>query len=348
MTSQRVSPDRLASFVSAVYAAAGVPDDDARLVADTLVQADLWGHQSHGVLRTSWYLARITSGVMRAKTEAKLVVDAGAVAVLDGGDGIGQVLTAQATREAVARAKAHGIGAVAVRNSNHFGTAMYFTRMAAQQGCVAFLSTNASPAMAPWGGRKKVVGTNPWSIAAPVGNEATMMLDIANTGVARGKVYLAKQKGSPIPLGWALTAEGEPTTDPAAAIAGIILPMAEHKGYAIAVMMDMLSGVLTGSAFGSGVAGPYQTDRKSGCGHFMIALDIAAFQCTSEFETRIKKQIGELKSTPRAKGFEEIFYPGEIEARHEAQNRRDGILLPNDTIADLQRLATDAGIPAPF
>ena len=250
MNPAAVAPDRLASFATRIYAALGAPDQDARLLADSLVQADLWGHQSHGVMRLSWYAARIRSGVMQAKTTAEFLADTDALAVIDGHDGIGQVLTSIAAREAITRARKHGVGVVAVRNSNHFGTAMYFTLMAAREACVAFLSTNASPAMAPWGGRKKTVGTNPWSIAAPAGKYAPMVLDIANTGVARGKIYLAKQKGLPIPLGWAIDAMGEPTTDPQQAIDGIILPMAEHKGYAIAMMMDVLSGVLTGSSFG--------------------------------------------------------------------------------------------------
>ena len=139
-----------------------MPADDARLVADTLVQADLWGHQSHGVMRLSWYCARLQAGVCDPVAKPTFIVDAGAVAVIDGGDAMGQVLNAHAASETITRAKRHGISAVALRNSNHFGTAMYFTLMAARAGCVAFLSTNASPAMAPWGGRSKTVGTNPW------------------------------------------------------------------------------------------------------------------------------------------------------------------------------------------
>ena len=322
-----------------------MPQDDARIVADTLVQADLWGHQSHGVLRLSWYLARLKSGVCTPVASPKYVVDAGGIAVIDGGDAMGQVLTLHAMNDAIGRAKTHGIAAVALRNSNHFGTALYYTLTAARAGCVAFLSTNASPAMAPWGGRKKTVGTNPWSWAAPAGKYPPMVLDIANTGVARGKIYLAKQKGLPIPEGWAIDADGVATTDPAAAIDGIILPMAGHKGYAIAAMMDMLSGVLTGSKFGSGVAGPYQTDRRSGAGQMMIVLDIAKLQPLAEFNARMEQLIGELKSVPLAQGHDEIFYPGELEARSEAKNRRDGLLLPEDTLADLAKVAAEMKVP---
>lgn len=347
-TPLRVAPDRLLDFATTVYRRAGMPELGARLAADTLVQADLWGHQSHGVMRLSWYTARMRAGVCDPAANPEVAVDAGAIAVLDGKDGMGQVLTARAAEEAVRRAKAHGIGAVGLRNSNHFGTAMYFTLMAARENCVAFLSTNASPAMAPWGGRKKTVGTNPWSWAAPAGSHAPMVLDIANTGVARGKIYLAKQKGLPIPEGWAINAAGAPTTDPAEAIDGIILPMAQHKGYAIAVMMDMLSGVLTGSGFGTGVFGPYQTKNRSSAGQMMIALNIAAFQPISEFSKRMDHYIAELKSVPLAQGFDEVFYPGEIEARNDQRNRTEGLVLPDDTIVDLKKLADELGLKANF
>ena len=339
-----ISPEQLHDFATAAYRAAGLPDDDARLCADTLVQADLWGHQSHGVMRLSWYLARLQSGVCSPVARPELVVDAGAIAVIDGHDAMGQVLAAKAADEAIARARKHGIGAVALRNSNHFGTAMYFTLMAARRNCVGFLSTNASPAMAPWGGRKKAVGNNPWSWACPGGSHAPMVLDIANTGVARGKIYLARQRGERIPDGWAMDADGASTTDAEKAISGIILPMAQHKGYAIAVMMDMLSGVLTGSGFGTQVHGPYQAEQRSHAGHLMIALDIAAFQPVETFNARVDQQIGELKAVPLAQGATEIFYPGEIEARNDARHRRDGLTLPEDTLTDLRAVAEKLGL----
>ncbi len=339
MSSKRLNPDRLRDFAKAVYIEAGMPEDDAWLCADTLVQADLWGHQSHGVMRLSWYEARLRAGVCAAVAKPEIVVDGGALAVLDGHEGMGQVLAAKAATEAIARAKKHGIGAVAVRNSNHFGTALYFTLMAARANCVGFLCTNASPAMAPWGGRKKALGNNPWSWACPAGSLDPMVLDIANTAVARGKIYLARQKGQTIPEGWAIDSEGNPTIDPQKAIDGVIQPMAGHKGYAISVIMDMLSGVLTGSAFGEGVHGPYQAKHRSGAGHFMIAIDIAALQPVSEFNRRIEEMIAGLKSVPLAPGSTEIYYPGEIEARNDRRNRSEGLDLPEDTLTDLDNLA---------
>jgi LDH2 family malate/lactate/ureidoglycolate dehydrogenase len=339
-------PDRLIDFAAAVYAGQGVPEPDARLLADTLVQADLWGHQSHGVLRLGWYLERLQNGVMKPVTEPEFVTDAGTIAVIDGHDGVGQVLTRLAAREAIKRAKAHGIGAVGVRNSNHFGTCMYYTLMGAREGCVMLLTSNGGPAMAPWGGRKKIIGTNPWSVAAPAGNRAPFVMDMANTGVARGKIYLARNKREPIPLGWAINATGEPTTDPQEAIDGIILPMAGHKGYAIAAVVDMLSGVLTGGGFLSAVHSPYKTAEKSNCGHMMIAMNIEAFQPLAQFNTRMEQFISEIKSVPLAKDYDEVFYPGEMEARNDEKNRRAGLTLPEDTRADLVRIGKLTGLQA--
>jgi LDH2 family malate/lactate/ureidoglycolate dehydrogenase len=346
VTGTRVPAPRLIEFAAAVLAAVGVPEADARLVADSLVTADLWGHQSHGVLRLSWYANRIRAGVMQAVTNPETLSDTGPLVVVDGHDGVGQVLAALAAREATGRAREHGAGVVAVRNSNHFGTAAYFTRMAARDGCVAILTTNASPAMAPWGGRGRTVGANPWSIAAPAGRHDVMVMDIANTAVARGKVYLARQRGEPIPAGWAIDADGAPTTDPAAAIAGAILPMAGHKGYAISLMMDVLSGVLTGSAFGAAVSGPYQVERRSGCGHLFIALDVAAFGDPVGFARRMEQLVGEVKSVPLAQGFDEVFFPGELEARAAREHLEPGLSLPRQTLEDLRQLAASSGVPA--
>ena len=345
MTGIRVSADRLTGLGTRILESAGVPADDARLVADSLVTADLWGHASHGMLRLGWYLARLRSSAMHPVTRAETVVDGGAVAVIDGHDGIGQVITHHACRDAVARAGRHGIGAVAVRQSNHFGTAAYWTRTMAAAGCVGILTTNGSPAMAPLGGRKKTVGANPWSIATPGGSHGPVVLDIANTQVARGKIYAARQRGEPIPAGWALDAEGVPTTDPRAAIDGILAPMAGHKGYAISFLMDVLSGVLTGSSYGTGVAGPYEPDRRSGCGHLVLALRIDAIIDPTEFDRRIDDLIRTTKSVPLAPGATEIFYPGEIEARAEAAGRRDGVLLAGNTVEDLRELASSCGVP---
>ena len=196
------------------------------------------------------------------------------------------------------------------------------------------------------GRAQKIIGTNPFSVAAPAGKRPPLLVDMAATGVARGKIYLARNKQLPIPLGWAINNEGAPTTDPQEAIDGIILPMAEHKGYAIATMVDMLSGVLTGSGFLSNVHSPYKTAEKSNCGHLMVAMNIAAVQPLAQFHARMDEFLSEIKSVPLAKGVDEVFYPGEMEANNDVRNRRDGLQLPEDTIADLRRIAKETGLEA--
>jgi LDH2 family malate/lactate/ureidoglycolate dehydrogenase len=294
------------------------------------------------MLRLPWYAQRLRTGRIKAVTEVEVLNDTGALVSVDGHAGIGQVVTARAMDLAVERAKAHGVGVVGVRNSNHFGTAAYFTRRAAA-GCAAILTTNGSPAMAPWGGLDKAVGANPWSLAAPDGRGDVAVLDIANTGVARGKIYAAAEKGVPIPRGWALDAAGHPTTDPAAALdGGVVLPMADHKGYAISFMMDVFSGVLTGSSFGREVGGPWQPDAHSGAGHLAIAIDIAAFGPRRAFDERMSALIGQVKGVRRAPGAGEILYPGELENRNLAA--AGGIGLPEKTRQDLQALADACGV----
>jgi LDH2 family malate/lactate/ureidoglycolate dehydrogenase len=340
----RISPDKLRHFVSRVYRSEGVPAEDADFVADTLVQADLWGHQSHGVLRVAWYHARLRSGAMKPVTAPETVVDGGAVAVIDGKDGIGQVVARHAVGEAVRRAKRHGVGIVSVRYSNHFGTCMYFTGMGAREGCVTLLATNGGPNMAPWGGLRKMVGTNPWSVAAPAGRHPPMIMDMANSGVARGKIYLARKRRASIPDTWAIDAQGNPTTDPNKALEGFILPMAGHKGYAIGVIVDMLSGVLSGSEFLDGVHGPYDPVNRSGAGHFLAAFHIDAFQPRAQFDARMEAYIERLRSVPVAPGHEGVFYPGELEARNDLRNRAEGLSLPQDTLSDLEKVAELAGM----
>ncbi|MEI5522046.1 Ldh family oxidoreductase [Streptomyces brasiliscabiei] len=343
-----VAAAALLDFAAASTQAHGVPPVDARLLADTLVTAELWGHPSHGMLRLPWYLDRLRSGATAAVAAPDIVTDNGAVLVVDGRDGLGQVLTARAVTWGVERARAHGISAVAVRNSGHFGTAAYFTRRAAEQGCVALLVTNASPAMAPWGGREKRVGANPWSIAAPGGRYGTVVMDIANTAVARGKIYHAKERGEPIPEGWAADPDGVPTTDPRRAVEGLILPMAGHKGYAISFMFDVLAGVLTGSAFGTGVTGPYAPEGRSGVGHLLLCVDIAALTDPAEFGRRMETLIEETKSTPVAPGTAEILVPGEPEIRTAERLRTEGVPLADGTWTALARIAEATAVPLPI
>lgn len=341
----RFAAQHLVEMSTHILIEKGVPEPDARLVAESLVTADLWGHPSHGLLRLPWYVARIESGAMRAVTHVDTVSSHAAVSVLDGGDGIGQVVTHRAITSAGDAANVYGVGVVAVRNSNHFGTAAYWTRILADRNCVGILTTNGSPAMAPWGGVEKLIGANPWSIAVPGGGHGTVVLDIANIGVARGKVYAARQRGQQLPDGWAIDASGLPTTDPQAALDGLLLPMAGHKGYAVSFMMDVLSGVLTGSSFGRNVVGPYVPDQRSGCGHLVMAIDIAAIMAPEQFNERMDEYIASVKTSRPAPG-REILVPGELENRAIA-DAGGTVALPAKTVDELNGLAAACGVDLP-
>ncbi len=340
-SSQYLKPSTFLDFAQIIYEKMGVPSDHALLAADTLVQADLWGHQSHGMLRLPWYLARLKSGAMKAQTQTKLIKDAKGIALLDGCHGVGQVIAKTAVNEAIARGKNHGIGVISVRNSNHFGTCMYFTRMCAKQGMIAILMSNAGPTMAPWGGMKKKIGTNPISIAVPGGIHGPVVMDMANSGVARGKIYLAEKQGKEIPLGWALDSDGHATTNPRKAIEGLILPMAGHKGYVLGVMIDILSGVLSGSGFLEQVHGPYDPNNLSNAGHFLVAMDVSNFQPLTDFEKLIDQYIKSLKDVPLAHGHKQVFFPGELENNLDQLHRKEGLLLAKETLKGLCDIANE-------
>ena len=339
-----IDPDRLHHFITDIYLAMDVPAVTAAHLADTLVAADLWGHSSHGVMRTFWYGTRIASGATRLDTEPQIITDTGPLLALDGGDGIGQQVTQHAVELAATRARQYGIAAVSIRNSGHFGTAMYFTRQLAVQNMIGFLATNASPAIPPAGGRDKLIGNNPQSWAAPTGLATPYLLDFAHSAVARGKIYLAREKGEAIPIGWALDSAGQATTDPSAAIAGTLLPMAGHKGAGLSAMMDILSGLLSGSEYGGGVTGPYVADRRSGAGHFLMAIDIASLRPLDAFLTDMQAMIAAWKASPPQDGVAEILYPGEPEHQHADAARAGGITLPDDVVADLVTRAAALGV----
>lgn len=344
----QVDSATLKQFASSILQGFDVPLVDADVVGDSLVAAERWGHPSHGVMRLSWYVARIRGGVVDPTTPSVTLVDKGAVSLVDGRDGVGQVLASRGALDAARRASKHGIGLVGIRNSNHFGTARYYTRLIAERGCIGIVTTNSSPSMAPWGGRVKAIGNDPWSIAAPAGRYGHLITDMANTQVARGKIYAARQRGVPIPEGWALDEDGLPTTDPVRAATGVLAPMGGHKGYAISMGMELLSGVLTGSAVAPDVIGPQVPDKRSGAGHLIIAIDIATFVDPAEFAARTERLIESMKAVPLAEGVAEILFPGELEDRRAAIADRDGIEIPPKTVDELTKLARDIGVEVPF
>jgi LDH2 family malate/lactate/ureidoglycolate dehydrogenase len=238
-----------------------------------------------------------------------------------------------------------GVGVAAVRNSNHFGAAAYYAMMAANQQQIGFATTDAEPTMAPWGGAQKlVVGNNPLAYAVPVDDDFALVLDMAQSVVAWGKIFLAAQRGEKIPSTWALDAEGEATDDPQAAMAGVLLPVGGYKGYGLALIMQVLSSVLSGATFGPTMPPMSDPSLSQGHGHFFLALDIAHFIGLADFRRSMAQMVAEQRAAPLAKGVERIYLPGEIEHRKRQERLLAGIPLEPYVLAALVQVGEELGL----
>jgi len=321
----------------------GVPPEQARIIAEVTVEADLRGIGSHGVLRLPAYVHRVQAGLMAADTRLKVVRERGATVLLDAQGGFGQVAGVYAMNQAIERARQHGVGFVAVRNANHFGIAAYYTMMALPHRMIGIAATNAAPSMAAWGGTTPVLGTNPISVAIPTGQDVDIVLDMASSVVARGKIRAAATKGERIPIGWALDAGGRPTEDPQAALKGTLLPIGGPKGYGLALVVDVLAGVLTGSDYSVYLASLHDLSRRASVGFVMQAVDVTAFSDWAEYTKDIASLIDVVRNSPRAPGVERIFLPGEIEWLRRQQYWQSGVPVPVKVLGELQELAAELG-----
>jgi LDH2 family malate/lactate/ureidoglycolate dehydrogenase len=316
-----IHAEPLRHFCTACFVQVGVPEADALIVADTLVEADLRGVHSHGVWWVKGYTERLRRGGLNPRPRLTIVRETPAMVLLDSDGGMGQVASVAAMRHAIAKASLSGVGVATVRNSNHFGAAAYYAQLAADAGQIGFATTDAEPTMAPWGGAQKlVVGNNPLAYAIPVDEAFTLVLDMAQSVVAWGKIFLAAQRGESIPPTWALDAAGEPTTDPHAAMAGVLLPVGGYKGYGLALVMQVLSSVLSGATFGPTMPPMADPSTSQGHGHFFLALNIAHFDEPADFRQRMAQVVAEQRAAPLAQGVERIYLPGEIE--HEKRQTR--------------------------
>ena len=334
----------LTSAVAAIFAAHDVPRADARRVAECLVLADLRGVSSHGVSRVPIYLDRLRRGLVKARPCMVLDRPVSVAARLDADDALGFVAATRAMAEAVDMARDHGMGMCAVRRSTHFGMAASYLLQAADAGMAAFVFTNASRAMPIWGGRAPFLGTSPFAFAAPAGDRP-IVLDMALSVVARGKVRRAAARNEPIPLGWALDADGNPTTDAQKGYEGVVLPLAGAKGSGLSLMMEIMAGVMSGAAFGGAVGNQYSDfDAPQDVGHVFLAFRPDLFLEPGQYEARIEELIRRAKDQPRAAGVDRIMMPGEIEARATQIRRRDGIRLDGEDLRLLAQAAARAGV----
>ncbi|HEX2255428.1 MAG TPA: Ldh family oxidoreductase [Afifellaceae bacterium] len=336
----RIEAEAARRFVAELMRARGLPEADAAVVAACLVRADLRGVETHGIMRLPIYLERLERGLVNPKPRLELRRVTPVAAHLDGDDGLGFVVASRAMAESIDMAREHGLGLTAVRRSTHFGMAASYLLQAVEAGFIAFVFTNASPAMPPWGGRQPFLGTSPFAVGVPGGEGGPFILDMAPSVAARGKIRRAARDGQPIPEGYALDPEGRPTTDAAAALQGVVLPIGGPKGAGLSMLMDILAGVLTGAAFAGHVGDQYKDrNRPQDVGHFLLALRPDLFVGTDAFRARMDELVGRVRAQPRAAGFDEILMPGEPEARLEARRLSEGIPYRR---ADLEPLAEAA------
>jgi LDH2 family malate/lactate/ureidoglycolate dehydrogenase len=326
--------------------AVGVAPDHAAQVADCLVAADLCGVHTHGVARLPVYAKRLRAGVVNPRPALRIESGRGGAGIVDGDNGPGPVAASAAADEAVRRARDLGVAWIGVRRSNHFGFASFYCERIARAGMIGLSSSSGEPSVAPWGGTRAFFANNPFALAAPT-SQHPLVVDMATSVTARGRILLARQTGQPIPEGWAVDAQGRPTTDAAAALAGSVLPMAGAKGYALIVALEVLCGVLTGGAFAPHVRSQSDMSEAAGVGHFICAIDPAAYMPLAEFISRIDSMLQELRDAPAAAD-SEILAPGDRRQAVREANLARGVPLPQKVIEELSALARELAVPSNF
>ncbi len=346
LVEQRVAAAALLGLVTDLFLRCGMRGEDADYLAGTLVAADLRGVHSHGVLRVPEYVKKLTVGGVNPVGQPSVVRDVGACMVVDGGNSMGQIGMRFAMANAIERAATTGIAAVAVRGSNHCGALAPYVLQAVAADTIGVVTTNALPTMAPWGGAERLLGINPLGVGIPAGAELAIIYDAAFSASAHGKIRVFQQRGQPLPEGWALDTAGRPTTDAAAAIDGLSLPIGEFKGANLAFVMGILSSMLSGASYGSELGDMYRGPTPGQDGHFACAIRISAFEEPGRFKERIDAAIQELHAARLAPGFDRVYAPGEKEFLTERSYRQSGIPLTRQTIGDVLSTAERLGVRA--
>ena len=349
----RVSAPALKAYIVSVFDRWGTPPAIADLTADLMVRTDLRGVDSHGVGMLPTYQRWHRRGWIVPAAEPKVARDEGTTAVVDGQQAFGHYTSTLAMELAIAKARAHGVGFVTCRNSNHYGAAANYSMMALAHDMIGLSMTNAGPAVVPTHGREAMLGTNPLSFAAPAGHHFPFVLDMATSTVAIGKLNVALRWGKAIPPGWALDEQGETTTDPDVAMKHRLLSplggtreLGGHKGYGLGMMVDILSGVLPGAVYGDLFQRSDRAQRKvQDVGHCFVAIDPRRFRPLAEFKRDMDDMFDSVKSSPAAEGQTRVYVAGEPEAETEARRRREGIPVSQTLLGLCNAIAKNLGVP---
>ncbi|KAL3460822.1 Malate/L-lactate dehydrogenase [Aspergillus heterothallicus] len=339
-----IKPSELEGFVHRVLVGNGVPNKHAAIVANCLVQADLRGVDTHGSNRIPSYMQRIRQKVLDPLSTPELQQITPVAASVDGKNTFGFVSAHLGMQRAIEMAQEFGLGLVSVKHSNHFGMSAWLVQQAIDAGMLSLVFTNSSPALPVWGGMSKLMGVSPIACGAPAGKERPFILDMAPSVAARGKIYKALRRGEKIPTDWALDGEGNITDDPAKALEGVMLPMGGPKGSALAIMMDVFSGVFSGSAFAGNVTGPYDPSKPADVGHFLIAIKPDLFVSLDDFKARMDYLYQRVVGSDKMAGVDRIYYPGEIEQITREKRLVEGIPFTDAEIASLNKEAELVGV----
>lgn len=340
-----LSERHLSNFVVDILSAVGVPREDAAIVADCLVTANLSGVDSHGVVRLAHYVQRLENGTIKARPQLTFTQTAPAMGILDGGEGLGHVVAYHATTHALALAAEAGTGLVAIGNSSHFGMAGFYVLRMIEAGMAGISMTATDRMLVPFGARKAFFGTNPICFGFPTAG-IPVMLDMSTTGVAYGKVALAAVEGRTIPEHWGLDADGNPTTNPKA-IAGLH-PAAGYKGSGLAMVIDIFCSLLAGMPWGPHINRMYaEMEAPRHLGHFLMAIDVNRFLPLAHFKQHLGEMLQELTALEPAADFDQVCYPGQIEGLHRAQRRAEGIPIEPGLADELAALGRRYQVPLP-
>src|SRR4030088_3603319 len=337
----RVAISELKLFIPRAVTSAGIPPEDASQVAALMAESDARGGDAHGVFRLQQYVKQIQSGGINARPNIQIVSDRAGAALIDGDNALGHLVMKRAAELAIEKARQCGIGWVGTRHSNHAGPAQLYTRMAAEQDMIGlyFCVGNANH-LPPWGGTEVLLSTNPISIAVPASKHPSIVLDMATTNTAFGKIRLKAQRNEPMPEGWMIDRQGQPLTDPKRASEGFLVPVGGPKGYGLALMFGLLAGTLNGAAFGRDVVN-YTVDSKtpSNTGQAIVALDIATFADVETFKQNVEEMWDVMKSSPTLPGVDEVRLPGEHSEQVYRERMENGVPLGADLRKVLDELA---------
>lgn len=328
----RINRQDLYSCAYEILLAIGEYPEGAKVVAESLIYSDARGITTHGTYLLTPIVNRIEASCLTLPTKTTVVNEGGAISVIDGGDGLGPVAGKHAADLSMEQASQYGISMVLIRRTNNLGALAFYTEMIAREGMIALMGCNAAPAMAPWGGAGAFLGTNPMAIAAYTGQDLLFSADMATSIVARGKIRKAAREEKSIPDDWAIDSEGNFTTDPISALSGALLPMGGPKGSALAIAIDIISGILAGAEHAPNIKSFHTAEGKTGVGASLIAIDIKKFMPLDQFASAINEYFSQLKSLKKASFASEIYIPGEIEYRREMESNENGILLEEKAV----------------